>query len=331
MKMLKNIYTLISDDFNPYKNLALEEYLLYNLQDDEVIMYLWQNKNTVVIGKNQNCRAQCKLEALQNDGGFVARRPSGGGAVFHDLGNLNFTFLAKSSQYDVDKQLEVILRAVKSLGLDATKSGRNDITINDRKFSGNAFFKAGDNKFHHGTLLINADMSRLANYLNVSTKKLESHGVKSVKSRVVNLSELNDNITVNSIKEALIKSFEEVYALKSTTLPSERIDNANLNERYKKFSSKDWLYERERKYNYILSEKFSWGECELCMVIEKAMIQDLSFFTDALDEKIADIIKSLLIGKEFNKSNIISCLEREKTDYPNIIEDIKKLIESNLE
>ncbi len=332
--MISNLYTIISNSTNPYENLAFEESLLHNLKNGEVIMYLWQNKNTVVIGKNQNCRAECKVEALKGDGGFLARRPSGGGAVFHDLGNLNFTFLAKADAYDVQKQLDVIITAVRTLGLDAKKSGRNDISIDDRKFSGNAFYSARDNKFHHGTILLNADLTKLANYLTVSADKLKAHGVKSVRSRVVNLSELNPNITLPMLKNALIDAFDTVYGLNSQPLSKDRLDKNDLSQRFEKFSSDTWLYGVEREYNYIFSRRFDWGSAELAFSVEGSIISEVEFFTDALNDKLSEMIKENLLSQNFSKSALVSAFDGMAKTYPqaekefvNIIEMIKTDLE----
>ena len=185
--MIKTLYTCMGTGFNPYENLALEEMLLTHVPKESCILYLWQNQKTVVIGKNQNAWKECRFQELEADGGHLARRLSGGGAVFHDLGNLNFTFLIPSSDYDLSKQMSVILEAVRSLGIDAQKSGRNDVTVDGKKFSGNAFCQKGGNSYHHGTLMLRVDTQKVARYLNVSEKKLRSKGVSSVTSRVCNL------------------------------------------------------------------------------------------------------------------------------------------------
>ncbi len=188
--MIKQCLTILGSGVDPYANLALEEYLLTHIPDETVIPYLWQNQNTVVIGKNQNAWKECRFTDLEADQGHLARRLSGGGAVFHDLGNLNFTFLAHKEDYSVPKQLDVILEAVRSLGISAEKTGRNDVTADGRKFSGNAFYSNGVTEYHHGTLMVDVDKEKLSRYLNVSPKKLQSKGVDSVRSRVVNLREL---------------------------------------------------------------------------------------------------------------------------------------------
>ena len=172
--MIQKIQIITTSNTDPYENLALEEYLMDTVEPGTCILYLWQNRQTVVIGQNQNAWQECKVKELEEDGGFLARRLSGGGAVFHDLGNLNFTFLLPRSEYDVARQSDVIVQAVRSFGLAAERSGRNDILVDGRKFSGNAYFKRGANAYHHGTLLIHVYMANLSRYLNVPADKLRS-------------------------------------------------------------------------------------------------------------------------------------------------------------
>ena len=171
---------LYTDTFDPWLNLSVEEQLLNSVKPGQFILYLWQNHNTVVIGKNQNAWRECKTELLENEGGKLARRLSGGGAVFHDIGNLNFTFVVDRENYDLTKQVSVILNAVNSLGINAEMNGRNDLTVDKRKFSGNAFCFRKHGAYHHGTVLVNADMSKMARYLQVSKEKILSKGIQSV-------------------------------------------------------------------------------------------------------------------------------------------------------
>ena len=178
---------LISDSTDPYHNLALEQLLFDHCEHDSVILYLWQNNNTIVIGKNQEPYNECRVDEFLRDNGRIARRRSGGGAVFHDLGNLNFTFLVPTADYDLDKQLKVIELACEKLGVKVERSGRNDILADGRKFSGNAFYKNGPRAYHHGTLMVDVDREKMGRYLNPSKAKLSSKGVDSVRSRVVNL------------------------------------------------------------------------------------------------------------------------------------------------
>ncbi len=172
--MISRLLKAESPSVNPYYNLSLEKYLFDHIKDGELTLYLWQNQRTVVCGRNQNVYQECRVSQLLEDGGHPTRRLSGGGAVFHDLGNLNFTFLVRDAGYDVDKQLSVILKACRTLGINVEKTGRNDITVDGKKFSGNAFYSSGERRYHHGTLMISVDKDMLSYYLNVDKTKLAS-------------------------------------------------------------------------------------------------------------------------------------------------------------
>ena len=180
-----------SDSFDVYRNQAIEK-TLFDLSGDEVVFYLWQNENAVVIGKHQDALSECDYNAFIADGGKVARRISGGGAVYHDRGNLNFTFIAPVKYYDLIKQMKVVTDALKSFGIQASLSGRNDVEVSGRKISGNAFYFHEGKKLHHGTLLIDVDTEKIKKYLTPNAVKLSKKGVKSVESRVVNLTEMAD-------------------------------------------------------------------------------------------------------------------------------------------
>ena len=151
--MITRTYYYTEESTDPFYNLAIEQHLLDIVPKGSCILYLWQNKHTVVIGKNQNCWKECKMQELADDGGRMVRRLSGGGAVYHDLGNLNFTCVTHKEDYDVARQLDVILTALHALGIHAEKSGRNDLHVDGRKFSGNAFYDNGSRCFHHGCTL----------------------------------------------------------------------------------------------------------------------------------------------------------------------------------
>ncbi len=159
--MLRNLYVLDNRNTDPRHNLALEEYLLHQVKPGQCILYLWQNQRTVVIGRNQHAANECRVQALEADGGQLVRRLSGGGAVYHDLGNLNFTFLTARRDYDVEKQTETILQAVRALGIPAEKNGRNDLTVQGGKFSGHAYYRSGEQCYHHGTLMVSVPRGSL--------------------------------------------------------------------------------------------------------------------------------------------------------------------------
>lgn len=306
--MIKEISYFRSSSFNPYENLSIEEYLLEDCREDECIIYLWQNKKTVVIGKNQNAWKECQAENLEKDGGHVVRRLSGGGAVYHDTGNLNFTFLVRKENYDLDKQLQVIINAVNSLGIKAVKSGRNDILADGRKFSGNAFYKKGDHYYHHGTLMVDVDTGALSRYLTVSDAKLKSKGVDSVKSRVTNLKTLNPEITIESLAEALVEAFQQVYGLKAGERTLEEMSQDLLQSKIDRFSSWEWIYGRKIDFQYELTGKTEAGEVTLQLQVSSGIIEDLVVYSDSLDDKASEKIAELLRGTKYSADVIDKAL-----------------------
>lgn len=326
--MIKQIRYLINNDLNPYNNLALEEYLLKYVKEEECILYLWQNEKTVVIGKNQNVWKECKIRELEEDGGKLVRRLSGGGAVFHDLGNLNFTFLVRKENYDLDKQLEVIIKAVKNIGIEAEKTGRNDITVNDRKFSGNAFYRDGDYTYHHGTILVSVDMNNLSKYLNVSRDKLVSKGVESVKARVVNLREYHSELDIDILKKELLIAFYEVYGCELTPIAQQEIDKSEVKALVEKFSSWDWNFGKKMEWTYSLNKRFSWGNIDFNFVVESGKISQCAIYSDAMDTWFSEYIPNYLENCVFTSKHIIERLDKILVDDNKIycMQDIKSMI-----
>ncbi len=332
--MINSLRYIISNQYIPYENLALEKYLLFSVKEDECILYLWQNKNTVVIGKNQNAFKECKVEDLKRDNGYLVRRLSGGGAVYHDLGNLNFTFLVRQENYNLEKQLEVILRAVRKLSINAEKSGRNDITIDGKKFSGNAFFSSNGFNYHHGTLLVNVNMNDLSKYLNVSSDKLKSKGVASVKSRVTNLTSYNPGITVDELKIKLIEAFKEVYKSDPHKISYEKIDVSKIKEFKDEFSSQDFIFGKKIKSEYELAKRFSWGDIQIQVNLSGGFIKDILIYSDAMNEHLIEQVQCVLKGCFFGSCDLCNRLNEIRVEdeiSKQMLCDINRLICENLE
>ena len=302
--MITSLRHYSSQVTDPFKNIATEEYLTFHTGEQECILFLWQNSNTVVIGRNQNAYKECKVTKLEENGGHLARRLSGGGAVFHDLGNLNFTFCIRKSEYDLDRQFGVILRAVNSFGLNAERTGRNDITIDGKKFSGNAFFSSGDYAYSHGTIMIDVNSAKLSDYLTVSEAKLKSKGVSSVKSRVVNLSELNPEITIESMRKALVKAFEEEYGLSSTEWKPEKEEWDEIEKGRQKFASEEWRFGTNLSMSNELLHRFDWGELQVLLQAESGVISNVKVYTDALDAELSDKVQTALLGRKYRYEDL---------------------------
>ena len=283
---------------NPWRNLALEE-LLFEQNLEGACLYLWQNQNTVVIGRNQNAWKECRVEALEAAGGRLARRSSGGGAVYHDLGNLNFTFITPRSAYDLHRQLGVVIKAVKSLGIEAGFTGRNDIVAaNGAKFSGNAFRYSQQVGMHHGTILVDVDMSKLSTYLMPSKAKLAAKGVESVRSRVCNLREFVPDLTVAHVREALAAAFEEEYGAASI-LREDDLDQKVLEEKENKYSSWEWRIGSSPACDLELEERFPWGGITLQLALAQGQVREAMVYSDAMDEAFILRIPQALRGVRF--------------------------------
>lgn len=316
---------IISQSKNPWENLALEELLLESVKKNEVIMYLWQNDNTIVIGRNQNPWKECKCDLFKSNGGKIARRLSGGGAVYHDLGNINFTFLMAKELYDLEKQLNVILTAVKTLGINAEFTGRNDITVDGKKFSGNAFYSTQKSAYHHGTILVNSDLSQLVKHLQVSNEKIKSKGIDSVKSRVTNLKNINDSINNKEVIEALKESFQKEYGECDVDNMFIQNNKDEIKSLYNKYSSWEWIFGETPKFDITYDKRFVWGGIEINLSLKNGKIVNNKIFSDAMNSELILNISKVLEGLTFNIDLIaksIIDMNVENDVDKNILKDI---------
>lgn len=298
--MIQKLKLYHSESFDPYYNLAVEEHLLETVEDGCCILYLWQNQNTVVIGRNQNAWKECRTTLLEEEGGHLARRLSGGGAVFHDLGNLNFTFLVPTADYDLDRQLDVIITACRNLGLQAIRSGRNDILAEGRKISGNAFYRNGTRSYHHGTLLVNVDMDRMSRYLHPSKAKLAAKGVDSVRSRVCNLCQLCPGLTVPILIRQMTAAFEQVYGLRAEPVTASDIDDAAVRALSLRNRSWEWNYGRQLPFTFSCEGQFDWGSLQLRLQVESGVVRAAQVYSDAMDWQSAPELEKALVGCRFS-------------------------------
>lgn len=300
---MNNVLSVESSD--PYLNLGREELLLNTAKEGEVTLYLWQNAHTVVIGKNQNPWRECDVALFESENGKLARRSSGGGAVYHDMGNLNFTFIAPRELYDVNRQLSVILAAVRSFGIDAVFSGRNDLLANGKKFSGNAFQHTKSSALHHGTLLLHSDMQTVARYLSVSKEKMQSKGIASVASRVCNLRDFNEGVGVESMKRALAEAFAQEYGESREIADFSASELSPLRQKY---ASWDWRYGESPKFDIELENRFPWGEVQLALELNAARVVGAKAYSDAMDEAFIGGIGERLQNVPFHSEALHSAI-----------------------
>lgn len=297
-----------TDCKDPYMNLAAEE-LLMESDPADIILFLWQNENTIVIGRNQDVRAECRVQEFLAAGGRIARRKSGGGAVYHDTGNLNFSFIASADHYDVRRQLGVIVKALVRFGIRAEISGRNDLTVSGRKFSGNAFYDNKRMKLHHGTILIDTDPAKIAAYLTPDQRKLAKRGVKSVGARVVCLKELCPDITAGKMKEAVQEAFQDEYGpavrqmLCTNAETGSFLVRGKLENKAAEYANPAWILGTRKGYAGRMELESADGICTVHYTEENGIITEAAVFTDSMDWNAADKLRRKLIGSPAGKEN----------------------------
>ncbi|MGY3943074.1 lipoate--protein ligase A [Aeromonas tecta] len=329
---MPSLRLLISDSHDPLFNLAVEECIFRQMDPRQRVLFLWRNANTVVIGRAQNPWKECNTRRMEEDGVTLARRSSGGGAVFHDLGNSCFTFMAGKPGYDKSLSTAIVLDALKRLGVEAFASGRNDLLVatpdGDRKVSGSAYRETLDRGFHHGTLLLDADLSRLANYLNPDPKKLAAKGITSVRSRVANLSELLPGISHEQVVQALSEAFFTHYgerALPEHISPEQLPDLPGFAETFARQRSWEWNFGHAPAFAHQLDERFGWGGVELHFDVEKGIIGRVQIFSDSLEPAPLDVLAERLSGIVYRPEAVGALFVELKHDFPTQAAELAEL------
>ena len=314
---------LLSDSNDPWFNLAVEECIYRQMPATQKVLFLWRNAETVVIGRAQNPWKECNTRRMAQDGIKLARRSSGGGAVFHDLGNACFTFMAGKPEYDKSVSTGIILRALHSLGIEAEASGRNDIVVRRgetlRKISGSAYHETPDRGFHHGTFLIDADLSRLANYLNPDRKKLQAKGITSVRARVANLVELDPAISYAAICDAVTEAFFDHYQARCAPehiSPEALPDLPGFAEQFARQSSWEWNFGHSPDFTHLLDTRFSWGGVEIHFDVERGQIGRCQIFTDSLNPAPLEALATQLQGVAYRPEALAAAVARLRDAFP---------------
>lgn len=303
---MRNLW-YVSPSPDGWQNLAMDEWFLDHIGPEDVVLYFYINRNAVIIGKNQNPWKECDLAAMDRDGVQLVRRITGGGAVYHDSGNLNFSFIAGEARYDLVKQLNLILQAVRSFGIPCEFSGRNDLLADGRKFSGNAFCTRQGIKQHHGTLLIASDMSRLQNYLQVDPRKMKAKGVDSVRSRVCNLSDFTPDVTVESMLAAIRTAYESIYGAVTDFAPTPE-ELAQVVPYYQKQSSWQWRMGKTPQFDLELDTRFPWGGVQMLFTLKNSLVDHVDVYSDAMDAELAAEIQKRLTGCRFGSGYLHTAL-----------------------
>ncbi len=317
-----------NNSVDPYFNLAAEQYLIDNCDED--VFMLWRNDRTVVIGNNQNAYAEVDREYADTHGITVSRRLTGGGAVFHDLGNVNFSFIIPSDGKGIDfkKYTAPIIESLKKMGLCAELSGRNDILIDGKKVSGNAQCVRNGKVLHHGTLLYCADLSKVSGVLRVDPAKLQSKGIKSVKSRVANIKDLMDtDMDVLQFMSVIESNFE---GTKRGFTDTELQEITKL--RCEKFATWEWIWGRSKEYTLTAKERFSYGSVEANINTDRGIIKEVSLTGDFFGVGDISELTDSLTGIRYEYADILAHLSKydiQRYIFGASAEDISKLLFKN--
>ncbi len=304
---------LVLESKNPYYNLAIEEYLFKTETDD--IFIIWQNEPTIVIGKNQNVFAEINKAYTEKNKIHIVRRITGGGAVYHDLGNVNYSFIASSVSGDINFKYFTapIIEALNSLGIVAMLTGRNDLEVGGKKISGNAQHREGSRVLHHGTLLFDTDLDVLTKALNVDEEKIKAKALKSTHSRVINLKELlNTQITskdfINIIAEFIVKK----YSPDIISAPA----SEKISELKRKYESYEWTYPNRdflSSYTIVKKRKYDFGIVNIELHMSNDVINDIKIHGDFFGTVDISELEDFIRGKKLNEiEKIFETIEIEK-------------------
>jgi lipoate-protein ligase A len=274
---------IVNNSTDPYFNMALEEYIVKQMDDSQNYFMLWQNQPAVIVGRNQNTIEEINQSYIKEHGIIVMRRLSGGGAVYHDHGNLNFTFVLNDNKdfANFEKFTRPVINALGRLGIVAENNSRNDISIDGRKFSGNAQFKYKNRLLHHGTILFNSNIEAMVQALNPSGAKISSKGIKSVRSRVTNICEhLSVPVSIEEFKQVLT---EEVLREEpnSVSYHLNQADQQAINQlRNDKYATWAWVYGTSPPYNLRKTGTFAWGNVDIRLDIKQGIISSCRIYGD---------------------------------------------------
>lgn len=308
-----------NDDNRPQFNLALEQYVFESLNQFDEIFLLWINEPSIIVGKHQNTIQEINIDYIKENNINVVRRLSGGGAVYHDYGNLNFTIISKNqdtSAFNFETFTRPVIEVLAKLGIDAKFTGRNDIVIGDKKFCGNAQYMKKNRVLHHGAMLFDTDLGVLGKALKVSKDKIESKGIKSVISRVTNIKDhLEEDIDVEDFKQILLEHMfegnDKIQEYKLTEEDYENIDRL-MEERYNTW---EWNFGSSPNFNIKKSNRYPSGKVETQIQVKDGIIKDIRFYGDFFGNGDLSDLEEKLIGIKYKEEAINKVLDSIDIKY----------------
>lgn len=299
---------------DPYINLAIEEYVLNNFGEEDTYLLFYINEPSIIIGRNQNTIEEINTKYVDERGIKVVRRLSGGGAVYHDEGNLNFSFITKddgNSFHNFAKFTQPVVEALQTIGVPAELSGRNDLVADGRKISGNAQFTTRGRMFSHGTLMFDSEIEHVVASLNVNAEKIKSKGIKSIRSRVANISEfITEPMTMPQFKEHLLKhlfAVEDIKDVPRYELTDE--DWANIRQiSEQRYQNWDWNFGKSPTFDIQKSKKFPAGLVDVRMDVSKGMIKNCKIYGDFFGVGQINVIEEKLVNTRYQRQALEEAL-----------------------
>lgn len=324
---------IVNKSNNPAYNIALEAYAFRELLSEDEIFILWINEPAIIIGKHQNTIQEINKEYIDAHGIHVARRLSGGGAVYHDLNNLNYTIISNKSEegaFDFKTFSQPVIETLADLGVKAEFTGRNDLEINGKKFCGNAQAYYKGRMMHHGCLLFDVDMTVLGDALKVSKDKIESKGIKSVRARVTNIiDELPEKITVNEFSDKILAKMKETYPDMTEYVLSEDELAKIQKSADDQFGNWDWVYGKAPEYTIERNVRYPAGKINTFANVEKSIIKNIKIYGDFFGIKDVQDIEELLVGTRYENKDVLEKLKTiDTTQYFSgmTVEEVAKAI-----
>ena len=298
---------------DPCFNLAVEETLLRDAELDSPVFLLWRNEPTVVVGRNQNTVEEVDASYVERHGIHVVRRLTGGGAVYHDLGNLNYSFIMPDTGpgFDFRRWSEPVIAALASLGVKAGLSGRNDLEIDGRKFSGAAQARVAGRLLHHGTLLFRSDLNVLARVLTVSADKIASKAVRSVRARVVNIADClpaSSQADISALARALRDEMAREFGLAVHEFSADQLERIER-LRATRYSTWDWNYGRSPAFNVCRGTRYSWGKVEFRLVVRAGIVAHCTVFGDFFSGADVRQVAARIVGHRFERAELAAALD----------------------
>lgn len=324
---------IVNKSNNPAYNIALEAYAFRELLSEDEIFILWINEPAIIIGKHQNTIQEINKEYIDAHGIHVARRLSGGGAVYHDLNNLNYTIISNKSEegaFDFKTFSQPVIETLADLGVKAEFTGRNDLEIKGKKFCGNAQAYYKGRMMHHGCLLFDVDMTVLGDALKVSKDKIESKGIKSVRARVTNIiDELPEKITVNEFSDKILAKMKETYPDMTEYVLSEDELAKIQKSADDQFGNWDWVYGKAPEYTIERNVRYPAGKINTFANVEKSIIKNIKIYGDFFGIKDVQDIEELLVGTRYENKDVLEKLKTiDTTQYFSgmTVEEVAKAI-----